>query len=190
MLRDVRTENVTAAFAVALVDHLADAAGEVGLGPTAAATLTFTASHPGCRIESLRSGLRISHSGAVRDVDRLVERGLLERRPGLGRSTAVHLTRSGAEVATKIQALRLQAAEDVLSPLSEEERGTLVTLLDRILTANTRNRRTADTTCRLCDYDGCDPCPVDWGARTDGGRIQGPRGRIAGGRREEDGNTG
>jgi DNA-binding MarR family transcriptional regulator len=169
-----REANIAAAFATALIDRIAAGVEASELRPTAAATLTFIASHPECTIERLRRGLGISHSAGVRDVARLQRLGLVERRQGHGRSTALRLTEQGLGRVSTIQRSRLTAATEVLNTLATEERSALVALFERVLTSITPDRPTADATCRLCDYDLCASCPVDWGARTDAGAVRAP----------------
>ena len=60
--------------------------------------------------------------------------GLIERVPleTDARQRMVRLTSAGAAKATDIEAHRLRFEEDALSPLSEDEQGELVEMLDRI----------------------------------------------------------
>jgi DNA-binding MarR family transcriptional regulator len=55
-------------------------------------------------IDALRSGVGLSHPGAVRLVDRLAARGLVARRASAddGRRVALHLTRAGEAMAASI----------------------------------------------------------------------------------------
>lgn len=97
---------------------LEKAEGPCRMGPLAAATL-----------QSLPSMTGI--------VDRLLERGLVERRRDLHdrRSVVVALTEKGAQLLRQIKAERRHAMEQVLSNLSPEERARLRAALDRIIEA-------------------------------------------------------
>ena len=86
------------AFALALADRIRDAteaaAGMTGAAPAALVALRqFLA---GRTTEDLAQATGLTHSGAVRLVDRFVDAGLAERRPGRdGRSLSIVLTASG-----------------------------------------------------------------------------------------------
>src|SRR3984893_14091838 len=95
---DQRLINTLGAFAVALADAIRDAtegaSGMTGAAPAALVALDqFLA---GCSTEDLARATGVTHSGAVRLVDRLVEAGLVERRSGRdARSGSVVLTATG-----------------------------------------------------------------------------------------------
>src|ERR1700674_913888 len=81
---DPRLVNILASFAVALADGIREAteaaAGMTGAAPAALVALDqFLA---GCPTEDLAQVTGLTHSGAVRLVDRLVDAGLVERRAG------------------------------------------------------------------------------------------------------------
>jgi MarR family transcriptional repressor of emrRAB len=116
----------------------------------------------GQSIDGLRRVVGLTHSGAVRLVDRLAAAGLLERRVGADqRSVALQLTPEGRRAARRVLAQREAAIEQVLAPLAPSERAALVRLHERLLgelapTAAARRR-----VCRLCDVDACGrDCPT------------------------------
>jgi DNA-binding MarR family transcriptional regulator len=118
----------------------------------------------GATVDRLSRVLGLTHSGAVRLVDRLAADGLVERRPGSdGRSRAVFVTEAGSAAARVAQAGRFEAMERVLEPLSGSEREVLTGLLERMLGAMTTDHESAGHICRLCDAHVCghpDRCPV------------------------------
>src|SRR6195952_628579 len=90
----VRDANLVAALALALVDRVDDAVaqavGQRGAGAAALAALDGPAA--GASIDVLRRIVGLTHSGAVRLVDRLAAAGLVERRLGADqRSVALWL---------------------------------------------------------------------------------------------------
>lgn len=167
-MSEERTANLLGALALALTDTLTEVTtvrAERGAGAPAA--LVLVGFYPGQSIDSLSRTLELSHSATVRLVDRLVGDGLLERRGGAdGRTTALHLTRKGRARADSILDDRCRALTGALGPLSAKERAHFTQLLEKILSALTRDRRHADHICRLCDERACpaDDCPVECAA--------------------------
>ncbi|HEX6420487.1 MAG TPA: MarR family transcriptional regulator, partial [Acidimicrobiales bacterium] len=86
------------ALVTALQDRIREeveaASGLAGTGPDALATIGLA---PGLRVDELAAMLRVSHSGAVRTVDRLAGAGLVVRRPAPDdrRRVALRLTDLG-----------------------------------------------------------------------------------------------
>jgi len=80
----------------------------------------------------------IDPSSMVATIDDLEARGLVERRPHPSdrRAHALHLTDQGRDVLTRGRALARGAQEDLLAPLSREERKQLHDLLLRLAQAN------------------------------------------------------
>jgi DNA-binding MarR family transcriptional regulator len=79
----------------------------------------------------------IDPSSMVSTVDDLEAAGLVERRrhPSDRRAHAIHITESGRETLTRGRALARGAQEDLLAPLSSEERKQLHELLLRLVIA-------------------------------------------------------
>jgi DNA-binding MarR family transcriptional regulator len=128
--------------------------------PAALAALNGLAA--GQSIDALRRIVGLTHSGAVRLVDRLAAAGLVERRVGADqRSVALHLTPEGRRAARRVLAQREAAIEQVLAELDPRERQTLGRIHERLLAAlvdDTEDRRRA---CRLCDVAACGrDCPA------------------------------
>src|SRR5436189_5661396 len=97
-----RLANVFGALVTSASEHLRQATEDadrrlLGGEPTA---LVVLAQRPGQSIDALSRALALTHSGAVRLVDRLEASGLVERSPsGRGRALALRLTRRGKEIA-------------------------------------------------------------------------------------------
>lgn len=116
-------------------------------------------------IDALRQVLALTHSGAVRLVDRLAEAGLATRAAGAdGRTVAVTLTPAGRRAAARVSSVRERALQDVLGALSAGERAELAALHEKLLAAVTSDRASARRLCRLCDPIACGhergSCPV------------------------------
>lgn len=141
-------------------DHIAAA---TGLSESDAAALNVVAQSPGCSIEWLRGALSMTHPGAVRAVDRLVERNLVERRPGVDRRTVgLALTTAGEAVWNGVTQARTEWLSAVLDQLAPAEIRQLEPLVERLLAALTPDTAVAEHICRLCDERTCPQtsCPV------------------------------
>jgi MarR family transcriptional repressor of emrRAB len=154
--------NLLGAWVLTAADELRDATELVtGRGGAVPAALVIIATRGGQSIEELRHFLRLTHSGAVRLVDRLVQEGWAVRsRSSDGRTVALELTRSGHERVRRILVTREATFARLLSALDSDELEQLSGLLEKLLAAHTRDREHAMEMCRLCDRSRCQPCPV------------------------------
>lgn len=174
--------NRLGALALAINDGAEQAAAEVvGRGAQAPAALTALREFlQDGTIERLSNVLGLSHSAAVRLVDRLVEDGYVVRHAGDrdGRSVAIRLTERGRQTAEKVRQARRRVIENALEPLNEREQRTMLAAIDRVLGAMTRRRLQSRSRgqappngwlCRLCDFNACGrpagACPVATAAR-------------------------
>jgi DNA-binding MarR family transcriptional regulator len=162
---NARDANLLGTLSLAVAGRI-ETATESPLGPSAPAALSaldgFLGGEP---IDALRQTLGLTHSGAVRLVDRLAQAGLAERRPGPdARTVAVELTPVGHAAAEAVRNAREAALEQALGVLSPDERATLSRLHERMLAGLTSDRASARRLCRLCDVDACGhhrgTCPV------------------------------
>jgi len=156
-----RLLNLLGALSVALADRIEAATQEVvDESATAVAALATVAQFPGTSIEALRRSLGLSHSAAVRVVDRLAARGLVERRPGVrGPAVALVATAAGAKLATRVLTIRRDVVRVVAGDaLTEHLEPALSAMLARL----TIDPHTGDRVCRLCDVGACPQrrCPV------------------------------
>ncbi len=157
-----RAHEINAFGAVALeIAGRVEAAGEAGPSGSAALVALDGLANGGS-IDALRRILGLTHSGAVRLVDRLAAAGLAERRVGVdGRSVSLRLTPEGRRTARRILARREAALEQVLAHLSPAERTTLTRLHEKLARGLSGGPEDRQRICRLCDVDACGPdCPV------------------------------
>jgi MarR family transcriptional regulator, negative regulator of the multidrug operon emrRAB len=162
-----RQANLLGAVSLAVSDRVrATAERAAGQGGSAPAALISLAGYlEGGPIDSLRGPLGLTHSAAVRVVDRLVAAGLVRRREGADRrSVAVALTPAGREAAERAARARADAVEAALAALDPAERAELARLNEKVLATLTDGRAAAGHICRLCDADACGHyegrCPV------------------------------
>src|SRR5829696_2430258 len=120
----------------------------------------------GSSVEVLAEAMRVSHSRAVRVVDRL-EAAVLARRepdPSDGRRALVRLEPAGRRLAERALAARGRVLASVVAELDGSDLRDLDRLLASLLDATTRDTRAARETCRLCDAHTCGHfegvCPV------------------------------
>ena len=168
-----RAANVLGALSLALTDRMSDAAegvtGQAVTDGTALSALVHVLP-PDPSIDLLRQVLGITHSGAVRLVDRLELAGQVRRVPGTDRrTTAIRITAAGRRAATRVAGGRIDLVRDALDALSADEQEQLADLAGKVLAGLRRDPATSGGpitrwTCRLCDTTACGRaegrCPV------------------------------
>lgn len=159
-----RLENLLGAQSLALADRLLDA----DIGPAGGdmpssdrAALVTLLAHPGQTVRWLGDVLGLTSSGGTRLVDRLVAGGLVTRTAGGdARQRQLRLTRSGIARARAVLRARQAVISEALSSLSDEERGQLEKLLEKVVNGLAVTRLPALRVCRMCDREACDLCPL------------------------------
>lgn len=159
--------NVVAALGLAVADRISEAVTGASDMPLSDAT-ALSALHHVLRdpsIEQLRRVLGLTHSGAVRLVDRLVAAGLVRRESGPdGRTSAISLTAAGETSAIGIGRARLDVLDGALAALDDHDCAELDRIAGRLLVAMMRGPDATRWVCRLCDTDACGryrgQCPI------------------------------
>ncbi len=162
--------NVLGAVTLDVTTRVAGAvAAATGLSMVHATAVSVLANFgEGESIDRLRRSVGLSHSAAVRVVDRLVERGLVVRGPAAdGRVVALRLTAAGRDTARAVRDARRAVLDAVVAAVPPAHRASLVAVLDALAARDVDV--TPDGTelvyrlCRLCDPEGCghpEGCPV------------------------------
>lgn len=157
-----RRDNMLGAFVLAVGDRLRrETEEEIGHSGASAGALIMVAQFPDRTIEFLRQAIGLSHPATVRVVDRLVEGGLVRRRPTRqGPAVALRATAAGRRQARRILEIRQRVIADSLPELSRKDSDALVAILERALAHVSGSPGT--THCRLCDMQRCprSDCPV------------------------------
>ena len=158
-------ENVLGAFGLVLADRLATAADRAAGQSAAAALVTLYGTRAGVRIDSLARVVGLSHSGAVRLVDRLAAEELVERRRGADqRSAALYLTPAGRRAARRVLAERQSAMHSLIALLTDDQQTQLADLAESVLRELAEEPAAEAQLCRLCDLEACGrsrgDCPV------------------------------
>lgn len=163
---DARLANLLAVTATALADEIreqtVDAVGEHGAA--AAALVALSQSQDGAPIGRLADVLGLTHSGAVRLIDRLGELGYVRRREAPDRrAVSVRLTARGRAAAGRVAAARAAATQPLLAAMAPADRAwlsaTLETVIEAIVEARLARRAAEGWSgawlCRLCDFTAC-----------------------------------
>ena len=169
-----RTANLLGAAALAVTDlTLGGATAAAGVSGSGAAALVVLSADPGISVTELGRRVGLTQSAAARMVDALEARGLVERRPTLGKWVAVHPTDAGLAASADLlhaRGNRLTALVGTLPPADQE---ALAHALDRLLRAVYAEVGSAQRVCRLCDQPACIAagaiCPVGQAEREGAG---------------------
>ena len=157
--------NVLGALSLLIQDRVESAwQGELDLSPMAAAALVQIDNDPGSSIELIASHIGLTHSATVRLIDKLAERGLVEKDRARkdARAQSLTLSRAGKRVAQQLHALRNRVIDGLLGGLDQGQREGLKEAIRAILHRCVEPGREADVTCRVCDDRRCTPdiCPI------------------------------
>lgn len=161
-----RDANLLGTLSLAVAERMGEAIELPSLrgASVPAALVALQAFLGGESIDALRRVLGMTHSGAVRLVDRLQAAGLLERRGAAdARAVALELTPAGRAAARRVLAAREALLREALAPLTTTERAELRRLHEKLLAGLTTDRASAGRLCRLCDGEACghpSRCPV------------------------------
>lgn len=160
---DEYTLNLLGAFAVGCVDLQDAAMGQLGLPPAELAALLAVHARPGSTIGDLAHATGLTHSGAVRVIDRLDRAGWVERQSGPDRRTvAVRCTGQGRRRAKRALSLRRTMLQDATKDFSRSDDAAFRRLAQKFLSCLPRERPDAWRICRWCDHGVCcgADCPV------------------------------
>lgn len=156
MHTSARDANLLGALGAVLSDALADAAELAGGTSPAAALVALHGTSAGGTIDALAGRIGLSHSGAVRLVDRLARDGLVERRRGADqRSAALVLTPQGRRAARQVLSRRDANLQVLLALLTDDQRAAAIELVEVLLGGVGRDADAEPRVCRLCDLEAC-----------------------------------
>jgi DNA-binding MarR family transcriptional regulator len=165
IMKHDQVANIFGAMALSIVSTMSDAIEEStsqSVGHCAAVLAIVQV--PGLSIDQLRQILRLSHSGTVRVVDKLVFSGLVTRSAGQdGRTVSLKATNAGRNQCRVISERRMNQLELALNSLSREERSQLQAISAKLLRRSVSTVPEGQRICRLCDHSVCfgrGGCPV------------------------------
>lgn len=158
------SETLLGTLSILIADRVATSFREHGVSLTEAATLLCIHEHPRVNIGHVAQTADISHSAAVRSVDRLVERKLVDRwvSPADQRAVELACTASGKALSRKLFLARREAASASMERLNFEEREVFTKFVDLMLEGIAERRSEAWRLCRFCDRSICPipACPI------------------------------
>jgi len=113
---------------------------DVRVTPSQLIMLDWIAARPGCGIQEIAAGLRLTPPTVSVGVRRLEEAGLLERRPDPQdrRAVRLFLTVQGKALHQRAQDFRRRKIRRLLTGLTPQEQDTLLNLLERAINAAER----------------------------------------------------
>lgn len=159
-----RLVNLLGALALGVSDRIRSAVAEAmpSSGETTAALIVIGHA-PGMSIGQLSRILRLTHAGAVRLVDRLAERKLVEKRQSAidRRTMSLAPTADGWVQRDRVLALRRTALAALLSQITSDDLAALERIAETITATLPTDALSALTTCRFCDERSCIACPME-----------------------------
>lgn len=160
-----RLDNLLHALATAVADqHRLALTTASELSASAVATVLTLGQHDGQSVSDLASVTGLTHSAAVRLIDRLESDGLVQRSmQKQGRNIPISLTHEGRVAYQDLRSQQSGFLNDLLAGLSREEKETLERILESLLSKLTTSRAARDHICRNCDEGICEQasCPVE-----------------------------
>ncbi len=108
---------------------------EANVSPSQLAFLKFLTLNPGCGIQVMASGLKLSKPTVSIGVSQLEEAGFLTRQsdPQDGRAVQLFLTPKGQKLHQRTLEFRCKKFERLLTELIPQERTTLINLLEKAI---------------------------------------------------------
>jgi len=121
---------------VSVFQHFGRTVGEADISPPQLGTLLLIESNPGISQSAVAEALRFDRSTLVQIIDRLEERALVKRESSARdrRSHALALTPAGARLLARLKEMLRAHEVEIAASLSENERATLIGLLERLHT--------------------------------------------------------
>lgn len=151
---DTPLTNKFAALALAVTD--ATLAKAEDLAPTAVAALISIRDAEPLSIGDIARTVGLTHSAAVRLVDRLEKDWLVRRQRRVGREVLVEITARGRRRAQQLQDQRTEATLSIVAGLSADELAMLESVIDRIIALRAEGGLQVDQFCRMCRRGRCD----------------------------------
>lgn len=117
----------------AIFADFADTMDGAGISPGLFGILVIVDANAGLTQQALANAAHLDRSTVVSVLDKLEQRGLVERRAADRRSNGLYLTAAGTRLLRSLRAKVASHEKRVVQNLSERDREQLVTLLQRIL---------------------------------------------------------
>jgi MarR family transcriptional repressor of emrRAB len=164
---EARLVNLLGVVATGVTDQVTAGCSEAAQlsGAAPEALIVMLDFSPEGSVHTLSQAVGLTHSGAVRLVDRLVDAGWASRRPGDdARSVKISLTRRGRTVAERVRSRRREELASALAGLTTVQRQELLHTCELLVANLTRGRLAqravgrqpaGGALCRMCDFAAC-----------------------------------
>lgn len=117
----------------AIFADFAETVGSGGVSPGLFGVLVVIGENPGLTQQALADAAHLDRSTVVTVIDKLEQRGLVERHAADRRSNGLYLAKQGAALLRTLKRKVARHEQRVVRDLSARERAQLVALLQRIL---------------------------------------------------------
>ena len=126
------------------------------------AGMLFVQRHESCAIRELAEGLKVSHPAAVKLVERLVRKGLLDRQESATDRRVVELRLStvGVRCVEYVRDQRAQALERIVAQMKPEDAESLALGIYAFVQAALVDEETVDAVCLHCGVEHVKECLV------------------------------
>lgn len=151
---DTALSNKLAAIALAITD--ATLAKTDDLAPTAVAALVTIRDRDPLSIGDIAHVVGLTHSAAVRLVDRLEKDWLVRRQRRVGREVMVEITARGKRRAQQLQEGRFTAMKEFLAALDPDEHAALDEIVGKLIARQAAGGMAVEQFCRMCRRGVCD----------------------------------
>jgi MarR family transcriptional repressor of emrRAB len=161
---DYRLDNLLGAFAISLSDNI-QAITTYDLNHPLPSAIVQIGSFSGESSEKLAKNLNLSQSATARVENKLRYSEFIETTQSENDARAIRLilTKKGLEKRQEILSSRHTILSKITETLTEQEKNTLLEIIEKVFPVIVRDRCSSDYTCRLCDAEACpqDICPAE-----------------------------
>jgi len=114
--------------------------------------LSFVAEHRNCSVGALAEGLGVTHPAAVKSVDRLLKKGLVDRTVAAAdhRQAQLSATLQGRKLINEIRRQRTERLTRVLDKMTPDERLSLIRGLEKFVTTALMDEGALHGLCLSC----------------------------------------
>ncbi|MHB8993853.1 MAG: MarR family winged helix-turn-helix transcriptional regulator [Armatimonadota bacterium] len=122
--------------------------------------MLFIQRHENCAIRELAEGLKVSHPAAVKLVERLVRKGLIDRHESATDRRVVELSLStcGRRCVDHVRDQRAQSLERIVSQMKPEDAEALLIGIQGFVQASLVDQATVDAVCLHCGIEHVKEC--------------------------------
>lgn len=122
--------------------------------------MLFIQRHENCAIRELAEGLKVSHPAAVKLVERLVRKGLIDRHESATDRRVVELSLStcGRRCVDHVRDQRAQSLERIVSQMKPEDAEALLIGIQGFVQASLVDQATVEAVCLHCGVEHVKEC--------------------------------